>query len=217
MVLDADTFFRALLFVMDMQWDADTAPRDGEEGDAALRQYVQKRGWLRKLLHRGDWLSTRGAADEGLPGPWSRSAVCFHLALAQRADPAEWPHDRMYPNPVFDDEHRDAPYGQRIVSIELQKLYLCLTPVCHGLLSLPPCTQLRMHLCRDVRRRMQANQSFTARYVVTDRIVGIIAQPYWFILLVRRPPCRLPASGQSSRLTSERHFVTRLLPLALAT
>ena len=51
MVLDAHTFFRALLFVMDMQWDADTAPRDGEEEDAALRQHVQKRGWLRKLFY----------------------------------------------------------------------------------------------------------------------------------------------------------------------
>ena len=184
MVLDAATFFQALQFVVDMQWDADTAPRDGEQEDAALRQYVQKRRWLRKLLQRSDWLSTRGAADEGLLGPWSRSALCYHLSLAQRADPAEWPRDRMYPNPAFADEHRDAPYGQRIVSIKLQKLYLCLTPVCHGLLSLAPLTQLRTHLCRDVRRRMQANQSFSARYLVTDRIVGIIAQPAWFISLV---------------------------------
>ena len=186
MVLDADTFFRTLLFVVDMQWGADTAPRDGEEGDAALRQYVQKRWWLRKSLDRSDGLSTRGAADVGLPGPWSRSAVCFHLALAQRADPAEGPRDRMHPTPAFDDEYRYAPYGQRIVSSELQKLYLCLTPVCHGLLSLPPFTQLRLHLRRDALRRSQANQSLAERHAATDRIVDIIAQPSWFILLVRQ-------------------------------
>ena len=183
MVLDADTFFRAMQFVVDMQWGADTAPRDGEQEDVALRLFVQKHRRLRKLLPRSDWLSTRGAAEEGLL-PLTRSALCYHLSLAQRADSAELPRDRMLPNPTFADEYLDAPYGQRIVSIRLQKLYRCLTPVCHGLLSLAPFAQLRTHLRRDVRRRMQANQSFSARYLVTDNIVGIIAQPAWFISLV---------------------------------
>ena len=61
-----------------------------------------------------------------------------------------------------------------------------MTLVCHGLLSLPPFTQLRLHLCHDVLRRMQANQSFNERYAATDRIVDIISQPSWFILLVQR-------------------------------
>ena len=54
MGLDADTFFRVLLFLVEKLWDVDTAPWEGDDADAELEQFVQKRWRFCKLLHPHD-------------------------------------------------------------------------------------------------------------------------------------------------------------------
>ena len=144
MVLDADTFFHVLLLLVEMFWDADRAPREGDDTDAELDQFVQSRWRLCKLRHPHDRRFKQGTPEAGLREPLFRGALLFHLLLKQRADPTVPQLDPMNPTPVFADERPDAAYGQRIVSIGLQKLYLCLTPVCRELLGMHIFQQLRL-------------------------------------------------------------------------
>ena len=50
MGLDANTFFRVLVFLMEKLWDVDTAPWEDDDADTELEQFVQKRWRLCKLL-----------------------------------------------------------------------------------------------------------------------------------------------------------------------